>query len=202
MKLYYSPGSCGLASQIALREAGQKFDLVKVDFATKKTIEGDYFKVTPKGFVPALQLDDGDILTEGAVILQWIADSYPEYKLLPSFGSKKRYRALEWLNFVASDLHKGMGVMFSAFVDPTSKIQFADGYLKSKFEYIDEHLTDNQYVLGDAFSVADAYLFNVLCWPPHVNIDISHYTSIQKFMALMKQRPSVRDSLTSEGLAI
>jgi glutathione S-transferase len=202
VKLYYSPGSCGLATQIALREVGQTFELIKVDFATKKTIEGDYFKVTLKGFVPALQLDDGDILTEGAVILQWIADTYPEHKLLPAFGTRQRYSALEWLNFVASDLHKGMAVMFSSLVDDTSKSQFAEGNLASKFEYIDKHLSNRQYVLGDTFSVADAYLFNVLCWPPHVKIDISHYASIQRFMARIKERSSVRDSLAAEGLAI
>ena len=104
MKLYFSPGSCGLATQIALREAEQKFELVKVDFRTKRTVEGDYFEVTPKGFIPALKLDDGDVLTEGAVILQWIADKNPERGLLPAFGSRVRYTALEWLNFVARNL--------------------------------------------------------------------------------------------------
>lgn len=200
MKLYYSPGSCGLASQIALREAQQPFDLVKVDFATKTTSEGDYYKVNPKGFVPALKLDDGDLMTEGAVIVQWIADAYPQYKLLPAFGTKARYKALEWLNFVASDLHKGMAVMFSSLIDAPSKSQYAKGSLFSKFEYIDEHLSANNYVLGDEFSVADAYLYNVLSWPPRVNLDISGYASIQQFMARMERRPSVRDSLIAEGL--
>lgn len=202
MKLYFSPGSCGLASQIVLRETEQKFDLIKVDFKTKMTVEGDYLKVTPKGFVPVLKLDDGDLLTEGAVILQWIADKHPEYKLLPPFGARERYKALEWLNFVASDLHKNMAVMFSPFLDGTTKIKFAEGNLTSKFEYIDEHLSGNDYVLGDQFSVADAYLYNVLSWPPRVNLDISQYSSIQKFMARMEQRPSVRASLEAEGLQI
>lgn len=202
MKLYYSPGSCGLASQIVLREAEQKFDLIKVDFKTKTTVEGDYFKVTPKGFVPALKLDDGDLLTEGAVILQWIADKYPEHKLLPPFGTRERYKVLEWLNFVASDLHKSMAVMFSPFLDEATKKKFADGNLTSKFEYIDEHLSKHDYVLGKQFSVADAYLYNVLSWPPRVNVDISNYTSIQNFMARMEQRPSVRASLEAEGLPI
>lgn len=202
MKLYFSPGSCGLASQIALREAKQRFELIKVDFKTKKTIEGDYFQVTPKGFVPALKLDDGDVLTEGAVILQWIADNFPHANLLPSYGLRERYTALEWLNFVASDLHKGMAVMFSPFVDDDSKANFAKGNLTSKFEYIEEHLSQNEYVLGKQFSVADAYLFNVLSWPPRVKIDITKYTSILKFMARMKQRQSVRESLEAEGLSI
>ena len=113
MKLYYSPGSCGLASQIALREADQAFDLIKVDFKTKQTVEGDYYQVTPKGFVPALKLDDGDILTEGAVILQWIADHNPQAGLMPVFGSRERYTALEWLNFVANRLDLKKDIQFN-----------------------------------------------------------------------------------------
>lgn len=202
MKLYYSPGSCGLASQIALREAEQKFDLIKVDFKTKTTIEGDYFKVTPKGFVPVLKLDNGDLLTEGAVILQWIADQNPERKLLPPFGTRDRYKALEWLNFVSSDLHKGMAVMFSPFLDDATKKKFAEGNLISKFEYIDKHLSKNDYVLGKQFSVADAYLYNVLCWPQRVSIDISNYKFIQKFMTRMEDRTSVQASLEAEELTV
>lgn len=202
MKLYYSPGSCGLASQIALREAGQAFELVKVDFKTKTTVEGDYLKVTPKGFVPALKLDDGDLLTEGAVILQWIADQHPDAKLLPAFGTRARYTALEWLNFVASDLHKGMAVMFSPFLDEPTKKRFADGNLTNKFAYIDEHLSRNDYVLGAQFSVADAYLYNVLSWPRRVKIDITGYACIQKFMARMERRASVRAALEAEGLEV
>ncbi|CAN7443755.1 glutathione transferase GstA [Polaromonas sp. LjRoot131] len=202
MKLYYSPGSCGLASQIALREAGQTYDLIKVDFKTKTTAEGDYLKISPKGFIPALKLDDGDLLTEGAVILQWIADKNPESNLLPAFGTRERYTVLEWLNFVASDLHKGMAVMFSPFLDGATKKRFADGNLTSKFEYIDGHLSTNDYVLGAKFSVADAYLYNVLSWPPRVNIDISGYASIRKFMNRMEQRTSVRESLEAEGLSV
>lgn len=201
MKLYYSPGSCGLASQIALRETEQTFELVKVDFRTKTTVEGDYLKVTPKGFIPVLRLDNGDLLTEGAVILQWIADQRPEYELLPAFGTRARYWALEWLNFVASDLHKGMAVMFSPLVDAASKARFAQGNLTSKFDYIDEHLASNDHVLGAQFSVADAYLYNVLSWPHRVGIDISHYAHIQKFMDRVAQRPSVRAALLAEGLA-
>lgn len=202
MKLYYSPGSCGLASQIALREARQTYELIKVDFKTKTTIEGDYLKVSPKGFIPVLKMDDGDMLTEGAVILQWIADKNPSAKLLPPFGTRERYTALEWLNFVASDLHKGMAVMFSPFLDELTKRRFANGNLISKFEYIDEHLSKNDYVLGKQFSVADAYLYNVLSWPSRVNLDITGYASIKKFMALMERRESVRGALEAEGLLV
>lgn len=202
MKLYYSPGSCGLASQIALREAGQTCDLVKVDFKTKTTVEGDYLKVSPKGFIPVLKMDDGDLLTEGAVILQWIADKNPAARLLPPFGTRERYAALEWLNFVASDLHKGMAVMFSPFLDEAAKKRFADGNLRSKFNYIDEHLSRNDHVLGEQFSVADAYLYNVLSWPARVGIDMTGYSSIQEFMARMERRPSVRAALEAEGLRV
>ena len=200
MKLYYSPGSCGLASQIALREAGQKFDLIAVDFKTNTTVEGNYLDVTPKCFVPALKLDNGDLLTEGAVILQWIADKNQGANLLPAFGTRERYTVLEWLNFVATDLHKSMAVLFSPFVDAESKAKFAEGNLTSKFEYIDEHFSQNDYVLGSTFSVADAYLYNVLSWPGRVNVDITGYASIQKFMARMEERPSVQAALKAEGL--
>lgn len=201
MKLYYSPGSCGLASQIALREAGQTCELVKVDFKTKTTVEGDYLQVTPKGCIPVLKLDDGDLLTEGAVILQWIADHHPEHELLPPFGTRQRYRALEWLNFIASDLHKGMAVMFSPLIDAATKQRFASGNLIDKFAHIEAHLSGNDYVLGAQFSVADAYLYNVLCWPPRVDLDLSRYVSIQAFMARMEQRDSVRAAREAEGLA-
>lgn len=200
MKLYFSPGSCGLASQIALREAALAFDLVKVDFATKTTVEGDYLAVTPKGYVPALQIADGDVLTEGAVILQWIADTHPECRLLPAFGTRERYHALEWLNFVASDLHRSMAVMFSPLVDAASKARFAEGNLTSRFAHIERHLAGRDHVLGDAFCVADAYLFNVLGWSPRVGLDLSGHAAIQRFMARMAARPSVRASLAAEGL--
>ncbi|OJU11220.1 MAG: glutathione transferase GstA [Caulobacterales bacterium 68-7] len=200
MKLYYAPGSCGLASQIALHEAGQAFDLVAVDFKTKTTVEGDYHQVTPKGFVPALKLDDGDVLTEGAVILQWIADQNPEAGLLPSFGTRLRYDALAWLNFIATDLHKNYAVLFSPVLDAESKARFAARNLTSKFEYIDEHLTTRDYLVGSNFSVADGYLYNVLSWSPRVHLDITGYVAIQRFMGRMERRPSVQAALQAEGL--
>lgn len=200
MKLYYSPGSCGLASQIALRETGQQFELVKVDFSTKQTVEGDYLQVTPKGLVPALRLDDGEVLTEGAVILQWIADRHPASSLLPPAGSRERYTALSWLNYIATDLHKGMAVMFSSFVDPASKINFAEGNLAPRFAYVDQHLSSHDYLLGPQFSIADAYLYNVLTWPARVGIDLSGYSAIQAFLSRMERRPCVRAALAAEGL--
>lgn len=201
MKLYFSPGSCGLASQIVLREVGQAFELVRVDFKTRTTVEGDYLDVTPKGFVPALKLDDGDVLTEGAVILQWIADRHPGHGLIPATGTRERYTVLEWLNFIATDLHKGMAVMFSPYVDAASKRAFAQGNLARSFAVVDAHLATRDHLLGERFSVADAYLYNVLSWPARVGIDLSGYASIGRFMARVGRRPSVRASLEAEGIA-
>lgn len=202
MKLYYATGSCGLAPQIALREADQRFDLVKVDFQTKTTVEGDYFKVTPKGFVPALKLADGDVITEGAVVLQWIADHNPERNLLPAPGSPQRYRALEWLNYIATDMHKGYATLFSPFLDDASKARFIEGNLSTRFEYLDGHLSGSDYLLETGFSVADAYLYNVLTWSPRVNIDLSPYAAIQRFMMRMGKRPSVLASIEAEGISL
>lgn len=201
MKLYFTPGSCGLAAQIALREAGVAVDLVKVDFGTKRTAEGDYLQVNPKGFIPSLKLESGEVVTENAVILQWIADAYPSASLLPPMGSMERYRALEWLNYVATDLHKGMAVMFSGFIDSDSKVRFAEGNLASRFEYVDDHLANNDYVLGDQFSAVDGYLYNVLRWPVRVNVDISAFAGIQAYMRRMEQRPAVIAAIEAEGPA-
>lgn len=202
MKLYYATGSCGLAPQIALREAGQAFDLIKVDFKTKTTVEGDYFKVTAKGFVPALKLDDGEVITEGAVVLQWIADHNPDRGLMPPQGSIERYRALEWLNYIATDMHKGYANLFYPHLDESSKLRFIEGNLATRFAYLDDHLSRNDYLLKTGFSVADAYLYNILSWSPRVNVDLSTYAGIQRFLARMGERPAVRASLEAEGILL
>jgi len=202
MKLYFSPGSLGLAPQIALREAGRDFELVRVDFRTKTTVEGDYFKVTPKGFVPALKLDDGEVITEAPVVLQWIADHSPESKLMPARDSPEHYRALEWLNYVATDIYKGYHTLFSPFLDVDSKIRYIQGYLAPRFGYLDEHLSKNEYLLESGFSVADAFLFNILSWSPRVRVDPSGFTSIQRFIVQMSQRPTVQASLKAEGISL
>lgn len=202
MKLYYATGSCGLAPQIALREAGQTFDLVKVDFKTKTTVEGDYFEVTPKGFVPALKLDDGEVITEGAVVLQWIADHNPDRGLMPAQGTAERYRALEWLNYIATDMHKGYANLFYPYLDDASKARFIAGNLATRFDFLDDHLSRNDYLLQNGFSIADAYLYNILTWSPRVNVDLSAYAAIPKFMARMGERPTVRASLEAEGIML
>jgi Glutathione S-transferase len=200
MKLYYSPGSCGMSPAIVLREAGLTFELVKVDFATKTTVEGNYLEVNPKGFIPTLVLDDGGFITEGAVILQWIADQNPGLKLLPAFGTQERYRALEWLNLIATDLAKGMSTMFQPFFDDAAKRSYADGFLKGRFAFVEDHLSNNDYVLGSEFSAPDAYLYNVLSWPPRAGIDMSVYPAIERFMQRMERRPSVQAARAAESL--
>lgn len=205
MKLYFSSGSSGLASQIALREAAQLFELVVVvvvDLKSKKTVEGDYYAVNPKGGIPALKLDSGNIITEDVVILEWIANNNPDSKLLPPFGTRERYSALEWLNFIATDVHRSMAVLFSPLVDDASKTKYAAGNLTRKFQYIEKHLASNEYLLGGVFSVADAYLYNVLRWPERVGVDTSGYTAIRKFMSRMEQRPTVLASLNAEKLQV
>lgn len=202
MKLYFATGSCGLAPQIALREVEQEFDLIKVDFATKTTVEGDYYQVTPKGFVPALVLEDGEVITEGAVVLQWIADHHPQSRLLPPAGTSERYRAMEWLNYVATDMHKGYATLFSPFIDEASKARFIEGNLSPRLAYLNDHLSSNDHLLGNDFSAADAYLYNILTWSHRVNIDLSPYPSIGKFMARVEQRPTVRAALMAEGLPL
>ena len=202
MKLYFSPGSCALASQIVLREAGQTVELVKVDFKTKRTAEGEFVEVTKKGQIPALQLDDGAVLTESAVILQWIADQHPSLGLLPAYGTRERYRALEWLNFVATDMHKGLSILFSPLIDDASKAQYTDKLIRGKFQYIDAHLASNDYVMGEQFTVADAYLYNVLRWPERLGLDMSQYPNIPVFMRRMEARPAVLAALKAEGLRL
>ncbi|MDP9839779.1 glutathione S-transferase [Neorhizobium huautlense] len=202
MKLYYSPGSLGLAPHIALREAGLDFNLVRVDFRTKTTVEGDYFKVTPKGFVPALKLDDGEVITEAPVVLQWIADHSPERKLMPASDSPEHYRALEWLNYVATDIYKGYHTLFSPFLDVGSKLRYIEGYLGPRLSYLDEHLSKNEHLLESGFSVADAFLFNILSWSPRVRVDPSGFTALQQFIARMSERPSVQASLKAEGISL
>ena len=133
------------------------------------------------------------------MILQWIADHAPERKLLRTFGTLERYRALEWINVIATDLHKGMATMFSPFIDGASKARYADGFLEGRFALIENHLAGNDYVFGTEFSAPDAYLFNVLCWPPRVGIDMAGYPAIERFMQRMEQRPSVRAAREAEG---
>ena len=198
MKLYYAPGACSLSPHIVLRELGQKFDLVKVDLATKKTEKGDDFaKVNPFGYVPALQLDNGDVLTEGPAIVQYLADK--SGKLAPVNGSMERYQLQQWLNFITSELHKGMGSLFNK--DMAAKAgDLIKTRLGSRLEMLDKHLAGKDFIMGREYGVADAYAFTVLGWAKHVGVDLAKHRNILAFIERVGARPAVREALKAEGL--
>jgi glutathione S-transferase len=200
MKLYYITGACSLSPHIALRETGLSFDLEQVDSKTKKTKSGaDFLKVNPKGYVPALQLDDGQTLTEAAVIVQYIADKKPEAKLLPPAGTTERYRAQEWLNYVATEIHKGVGALFNPkLTDPWKDVLRES--VAPKFDYLSKRLEGRSYAFGDGFSVVDGYLFTVLAWPQYVGIDLAKWPVLKSYTDGIAQRPSVQAALKAEGL--
>ncbi|WP_448192319.1 glutathione transferase GstA [Azospirillum sp. sgz301742] len=201
MKLYMKPGACSLASHIVLRESGLPFDLVKVDLAAKKTEDGgDFLAVNPKGQVPTLGLPEGGILTEGPVILQYVADQAPAKNLLPAHGSLERYRVLEWLNFIGTEVHK----TFSPLFRPTTPDAFkaiAKDNLAAKFAVLDARLAGNAFLAGDAFTVADAYAFTVVSWAKPMGIDLSRWPNLSAYMARVAERPAVGAALAAEGLA-
>ena len=200
MKLYYSPGACSLSPHIALREAGIPFDLVFVSTRTHKLGDGsDYHTINPKGCVPLLELDSGERLTEGPAIVQWIADQVPDRKLAPPSGTMARYRFIEWLNFLTSEVHKGFGVLFTPPMPDEAKT-LARGRVTDRLKWIDTQLEGKQYLMGDNFSVADAYLFTLSNWSRHVGIDTSGMANLTAFMARMTARPAVQEAMKAEGL--
>ena len=201
MKLYYSPGACSLAPHIILNELGQNYDLEKVDLGAKKTENGaDFMDVNGKGYVPTLDLGTGEVLTEVSTILQYLADKAKNTDLLPAFGSMDRYRAMEQLNFVASELHKGIGGLFNPAMPEDGKKAMKDR-LTRRFAWLDGQLAKKHYLLGDTYSVADAYAFTVLGWTKHVGIDMSPYAHIVAYMDRVGQRPAVKAAMKKEGLA-
>ena len=200
MKLFYSPGACSLSPHIVAREAGVAIDLERVDNRAKKTASGmDFWQVNPKGQVPTLQLDDGDILTEGPAIVQYIADKAPDAKLVPAAGTKERYHVLEWLNFITSELHKNFTPLFKPNT-PDEYKTIAKDSLAGRFNYIDSHLASRKFLMGDQFTVADAYLFTVLRWTSVLHIDLSRWPNIAAFMGRVAERPKVHEALEAEGL--
>jgi glutathione S-transferase len=200
MKLYYSPGACSMAPHIVLREAGYTFDLVKVDIPNKKTADGgDFWKVNPKGYVPALQLDDGEVLTEVGVICQYLADQKPESGLAPKLGSMERYRLMETLNFCSSEIHKQIGALFNPKMTPEMK-EVQMGVIERRFNALEKLLDGKQYATGDKFSVADAYLFNVLNWTNPLKINLEKWPNIKALMGRVGARPAVQETLKAEGL--
>ena len=201
MKLYYAPGACSLAPHIGLREAGYQFDLEQVDLAAKKTKSGaDYTKINGKGYVPALQLDSGEVITEAPVILQYIADQKPESGLAPKAGTMERYRTQEWLNFVTSELHKGFGILFNPALPENARPAVVDR-LGQRLDFLAKQLDGKPYLTGDKFTAPDAYLFTVLSWAPHLKISLDRWPTLKTYVERVAGRPQVQAALKAEGLA-
>ncbi len=200
MKLYYSPGACSLSPHIALLEADLPYDLVKVDLRAKKLENGDDFlAVNPKGQVPALALDSGELVTEGPVIIQMIADRAKEKHLAPARDSAERYKLLEWLNFITTELHKNFSPLFQPVIPDDVKTFFRDR-LTAKFKYIDSQLASRDYLLGKQFSVADGYLFVMLSWADRVKLDLSGLSNLTAYKARVAAGPKVQEAPQKEGL--
>ncbi len=200
MKLYFAPGACSLSPHIVLFEAGQKFEAEKVDLGSKKTASGqDFNAINPKGYVPALVLDDGSVLTEGPAIVQYIADKAPNAKLAPANGSLERYRLQETLNFISTELHKTMGALFNPSLPEDAKKMFRAMAIK-RLTSVNETLGKQSFLQGGEFSVADAYLFTVLSWAGHVGVDLSPFAAIKSYQERVGSRPNVQAALKAEGL--
>ena len=199
MKLFYMPGACSLAPHIALREAGLPFDLVQVD-RSKRTPSGeDFLAINPKGAVPTVKLDDGQVLTEAAVIQQYVADKAPAKKLAPAAGTPERYRLQEWLNYIASDIHKGIGQLFNPAMPDDYKEAVKRGLAARQFPYLDKMLAGREYLM-DGFTIADGYLFTVLNWTNFQKIDLSAFPNIVAYMRRVAARPAVQAAMSAEGL--
>ena len=200
MKLYYSPGACSLSPHIALHEAGLEHELVKVDLRAKKLENGDdYLKVNPKGQVPALMLDNGELVTEGPVIVQMIADKAAAKNLAPARDSAERYKLQAWLTYINSELHKNIGPMFSPVLSDDAKAFFKDR-ATGKFKYVDGQLAGKDYLMGKQFTVADGYLFTMLCWADRMKFDLSALPNLLAYKARVAARPKVQEALAKEGL--
>jgi len=200
MKLYYFSGACSLASNIALREAGLPFELVKVDRRTRKAADGlDYSEVNPKGYVPALALDNGEVLTENVAILQYIADRNPASKLAPPAGTMERYRLVEWLAFISSEIHKNFSPLFREDAPEDTK-QYVRKVLGIRLDYLNRAIGNRPFLMGEQFTVADAYLFTVLGWSRHLNFDLGKWPQVQRYMERVGARPQVGEALKAEGL--
>jgi glutathione S-transferase len=200
MKLYYSPGACSLSPHIALHEAGLQHELVKVDLRAKKLENGDdYLKVNPKGQVPALMLDNGELVTEGPVIVQMIADKAAAKNLAPAANSPERYKLQEWLTYINGELHKNIGPMFNPALSDDAKGVFKDRAL-GKFKYVDSQLAGKDYLMGKQFTVADGYLFVMLAWADRMKFDVSGLSNLKAYQARVAARPGVQSALKMEGL--
>jgi glutathione S-transferase len=200
MKLYYATGTCSLSPHIVLLEAGLPYTLEKIDFATKKTSAGiDYFTINSKGAVPALQLDDGNVLTEGPAIVQYLADQKPDSGLAPRAGTFERYRLMEILNYITSEVHKGFSPLFNPKISADWRAS-AQANLEKKFDWLSGFLKDKTFLMGNAFTVADAYLFTVLSWTRPVKIDLERWPVLKAYQSRIAPRPTVQRALKESGL--
>lgn len=201
MKLYYLPGACSLAPHIVAREAGIDVELVKIDRATHQTAAGaDFLSINPKGYVPALELDDGQVLTEGPVVAQYLADRKPAAGLAPANGTMERYRLQEALGYINSELHKTYGPLFNPKTSPELR-QDREEYLRKCYALVEKWLSGRSFLVGDRFSVADAYLFTVTNWAKAVKLDLSAYPNLLAYQQRIAARPAVQAALNAEGLA-
>jgi glutathione S-transferase len=201
MQLYYAPGACSLAAHITAREAGVPVDLVKVDIPTGRLEDGrDYRQLNPRGYVPALVLDDGELLTEAQVVVQYLADLVPASGLFPPPGTRDRLRVQEWLGYVATELHKPLGSLWDPGT-PEAWRQRVEEWLPVRFAELDAHLASRPFLVGSGFTVADAYLFVILSWTRYLNIDLAAYPALGAFLARVAERPKVRQALAEEGLS-
>lgn len=200
MKLYYSPGACSLSPHIVLHEAGLPFQPVLASTKTKKLADGtDYYTINALGYVPLLELDDGQRIHEGPAIVQYLADRVPDKKLIPAWGTMERYRAIEWLNFISTELHKSYSPLFLPAMPEEGKAAYRQR-LADRYRWVDAQLEGRDHLLGAQFSVADAYLFTVTRWAPHVGVDVSGLKHLSAFMARVAARPAVQEALKAEGL--
>ncbi|WP_164018883.1 glutathione transferase GstA [Pyxidicoccus trucidator] len=201
MKLFYTPGACSLSPHIVLREAGLSFETEKVDIRAKKTEHGeDYFGINPKGYVPALQLDEGGLLTEGPAIVQYLADKAPEKKLAPANGTLERYRLQELLNFIGTEIHKSYSPLFNPALPEEVKSAFRDR-IALRYKVIEDRLAaKGPFLMGDQFTVADAYLFTVTNWAGNLKVSLESFPALRAFQARVAERPAVQAALKAEGL--
>ncbi|MGZ4981609.1 MAG: glutathione transferase GstA [Methylobacter sp.] len=200
MKLYYSKGACSLSPHITACEAELPIELVEVDLQSKRTNAGEDFRlINPNGYVPVLMFDDGKKLTEGPAIVQYLADQAPDKKLVPAAGTFERYQLQQWLNFISTEIHKVFGSLFNPAMPEEAK-QLATKLLTSRLETVAEHLSNRAFLLGDYFTVADAYLFVTLRWGTYVNVDISRWPVLANYAAKISARPAIQKAMKEEGL--
>jgi len=200
MKLYFSPGACSMSPHIVLREIGAPFEAERIDGRTHLTASGkNYYDINPKGSVPCLVLDDGQVLTEGAVIVQYLADHAPGASLAPKAGTMERYRLQEWLNFIATDLHKGLSPLYNPKL-PDEIVRQVKERFGQRLDFVEKQLAKGPFLMGEQFTVADAYLFTIVSWGKRFNIDLGKWPALTAFMEKMRARPAVQATLKAEGL--